>query len=143
MTTQPDTAWSGAVQRELDALQRSTDVRFVEFAARLDKLLTLTEYQADNRGSEIRLSTLNEKTRDNEQDLDQAKRELRESVESLRREILAERARSEAALEREIEDRKEQHSTYLAEKKEQFRWFISLVMIPIGIALVDLLVNKR
>jgi len=144
MTTQPDgPAWSGAVQRELDALQRSVDTRFADFTNRLDKLLTLTEYQADKRSSEIRLDNINEKVHDTEKDLDVLKRELRDSLELLRREILAERARFETAIQRETDERKDQHTSYLQEKKEQFRWFVSLVMIPIAIAVVDLLVNKR
>jgi hypothetical protein len=144
MSTVPDTnAWSGAVQRELDALQRSTDVRFVEFSTRLDKLLTLTEYHADLRGSDIRNQNISEKIHDSELDITALKTELRQSLDLLRNEIQAERTRFELALARETEERKEEHSSYLKEKKEQFRWFVSLVMIPLAIAIVDLLVNKH
>lgn len=143
MTTQTDgTAWSGAVQRELDALQRSVDSRFVDFGTRLDKLLTLTEYHADIRGTDIRNQNIADKLRESEQDLESFKRDVRQSFDTLHADILAERARWEAALNRETEERKSQYREFIQARKDQFRWFVSLVMIPIGIAIVDLIMKK-
>jgi hypothetical protein len=141
--TQPETpTWSGAVQRELDGLQRNVETRFTDFSSRLDRLLTLTEYYADKRSSDIQFSNLNEKVEDSEHDIENIKRDLRESLESLRRDIQAERERYEQAIGRETNARQTQHTGYLKARQEQFRWLMAMVMIPIAIAVVDLLVRK-
>jgi hypothetical protein len=143
MTTQPETQqWSGAVQRELDGLQRNVETRFTDFSSRLDKLLTLTEYYADKRSSDIRFENLNEKVHDSEDDIESLTREMRESLESLRRDILAERERYTTAISTETTTRQTEHKSYIKARQEQFRWLVSLVMIPIAIALVDLLAKK-
>lgn len=142
--TQPETpTWSGAVQRELDGLQRNVETRFTDFSSRLDKLLTLTEYYADKRSSDIRFENLNEKVEDSEHDIDDLRREIRDSFESLRRDITAERTRYEQAIGNETNERKTQHTSYLKARQEQFRWLMSMVMIPIAIAIVSLLVTKK
>lgn len=142
--TQPETqTWSGAVQRELDGLQRNVETRFTDFSSRLDKLLTLTEYYADKRSYDIQFSNLNEKVEDSEHDIEDLKRELRDSFESLRHDIQAERERYEQAIGRETDERQTQHTGYLKARQEQFRWLMSMVMIPIAIAIVDLLVTKK
>lgn len=142
--TQPETpTWSGAVQRELDGLQRNVETRFTDFSSRLDKLLTLTEYYADKRSSDIRFENLNEKVEDSEHDIEDIRREIRDSFEAFRRDIAAERTRYEQAIDKETSDRQTQHSGYLKARQEQFRWLMSMVMIPIAIAIVDLLVTKK
>lgn len=143
MTHEQIPTWSGAVQRELDGLQRSVETRFTDFSSRLDKFLTLTEYQADKRSSDIRFDNLNEKVDDTEQDIEDIKRELRDSFESLRREILAERQRYETAISNEATTRQTQHTGYIKARQEQFRWLMSMVMIPLAIAIVDLLATKK
>jgi hypothetical protein len=131
--TQPDVqAWSGAVQRELDGLQRNTDLRFADLSAHLDKLLTLTEYAADKRSLDLRFDNLAERAHDSERDLESVKSEVKESFNLLRKEIMTERTA-----------REKQHSDFLAEKKSQFRWLVSMVMIPIGIAIVTLIMSKK
>lgn len=143
MTTQPENTWSGAVQRELDGLQRNVDTRFTDFSNRLDKLLTLTEYSADKRASDIRFDNLNEKVDDSEQDIEDLKRDLRTSVESLRRDILLERERYEAAIEHETQARQDEYKSFIKARQEQFRWLVSMVMIPLALAIVDLLTTKK
>lgn len=131
--TQPDVqAWSGAVQRELDGLQRNTDTRFADLSARLDKLLTLTQYEADKRSFDIRFDNLTERSHDAERDLESVKNEIKEALNLLRKEIIAERTARET-----------QHKDFLADKKSQFRWLVSMVMIPIGIAVVTLIMSKK
>lgn len=130
MTTQPE--WSGAVQRELDGV----NTRFAEFSTRLDKLLTLTEYQSDKRVVDIRFENLNEKVDDNEKDIEKLKEDVRQSFQQLRNEVFT-------ALQAESEDRKKAMKEFIEAKKSQFRWLVSMVMIPIGIALVELLIPKK
>ena len=143
MTTPPENTWSGAVQRELDGLHRNVESRFTDFSSRLDKLLTLTEYYADKRSSDIRFDNLNEKVDDSENEIADLKRELRDSFESLRRDILAERQRYEDALEHETETRQNEYKSFIKARQEQFRWLVSMVMIPLAIAIVDLLTTKK
>lgn len=144
MTSQPNAPdWSGAVQRELDSLQRIVDTRFVDFSSRLDRLLTLTEYYADKRSSDIRFDNANEKIDDNETDISALKLDLRNSFEALRHDIMEERNRYERAVDKETTDRKKQHNDYLKARQSQFRWLVSMVMIPITIAIIDLIVSKR
>lgn len=143
MTHDDSPTWSGAVQRELDGLQRNVETRFTEFSSRLDKYLTLTEYQADKRSADIRFDNLNEKVDDSENDIESLRHELRDSFESLRREILAERQRYETAISNEATTRQTQHTGYIKARQEQFRWLMSMVMIPIAIAIVDLLATKK
>jgi len=144
MPTQPNTPnWSEAVQRELDSLQRNVDTRFVDFSSRLDRLLTLTEYYADKRSSDIRFENINEKIEDTESDIEALRLDLRNSFESLRRDLMKERNRYEASLNKETTERKKEHSDYLKSRQSQFRWLISMVMIPITIAIVDLVVSKK
>jgi hypothetical protein len=144
MTTQPDpNTWSGAVQRELDGLQRNIESRFTDFSNRLDRLLTLTTYEADKRSSDIRFDNLNEKVEDAEHDIESLKTELRASFDSLRADILAERARYERALEDESNERKTEHKGYIKARQEQFRWLVSMVMIPIAVAIVTLFTSSK
>jgi seryl-tRNA synthetase len=133
MTTQPEPqAWSGAVTRELDGVQ----TRFNDFSNRLDKLLTLTEYHADRRVDDLKFANLSEKIDDNETDLQTIHRELRESFATLKHEV-------QTALTRETDERNRSIKEYIDAKKSQFRWLVSMVMIPLGIALVELLVPKK
>lgn len=143
MTTQPENQWSGAVQRELDGLQRNVDIRFTDFTSRLDKLLTLTEYYADKRSSDIRFDNLNEKVDDSEQDIETLKRDLRDSFESLRRDLLLERERYEAAIGHESQTRQNEYQSFIKARQEQFRWLVSMIMIPLALAIVDLLTTKK
>jgi hypothetical protein len=136
MTTQPETNWSGSVQRELDGLQRSVDNRFTDVLTRLDKLVTLTEYQADKRVTDIQLQGINDKIDDNETDLATFHHELKEALNTLRHEVMA-------AIAAERDDRSKSIKEYIDAKKSQFRWLVSMVMIPLGIALVDLLIHKK
>ena len=144
LMTQPETpTWSGAVQRELDGLQRNVETRLTDFSSRLDRLLTLTEYDADKRSLELRFSTVNDKLDDGETDLHELKTELRDSFQSLRRDIAVERERYDAAINREKEARETQHKAYIQSRQDQFRWLLSMVMIPIAIALVQLIASKK
>jgi hypothetical protein len=144
LMTQPETqTWSGAVQRELDGLQRNVETRFTDFSNRLDKLLTKLEYDADKRSSDIRFDNLNEKVEDSEHDIDDLKRELRESFESLRRDIITERTRFETAIAHETDTRQNEYKGFIKARQEQFRWLVSMIMIPLAIALVDLLATKK
>lgn len=129
MTTQPE--WSGAVQRELDGLQRSVDQRFADFSNRLDKLLTLTEYYADKRGLDLRFTNINEKLEDSENDLRLLATEVRQSLADLRN-----------AISNEGKERDKAFTKVADERKSQFRWLVSMVMIPIAVAIVDLVVKK-
>lgn len=135
--------WSVAVQRELDSLQRSVDARFSDFSSRLDKLLSQIEYSADKRSLDIRFTNINEKIDDTETDVDKLKDEIRNSVNALRTDLLAERARYERAIAREADDRKKSHEDYLKARQSQFRWLVSMVMIPITIAIVTLWTSKN
>lgn len=144
LMTQPEIpTWSGAVQRELDSLQRNVETRLTDFSARLDRLLTLTEYDADKRSLELRFSTVNDKIDDGETDLHELKTELRDSFQTLRRDIAVERERYESAINREKEARETQHKAYIQSRQDQFRWLLSMVMIPIAIALVQLIASKK
>lgn len=132
MTTQPEnTSWSGAVQRELDSVQRSVDSRFADLTNRLEKLLTLTEYNSDKRLSELQFRNLQEKIDD-----------VESAIVELRREVIAERTRYENALAEEVRNRQTEHNTYIQQRQQYFRWTVSMVMIPIAIALVQLFLKK-
>lgn len=143
MTTPPENTWSGAVQRELDSVHRNVDSRFTDFSNRLDRLLTLTEYYADKRSSDIRFDNINEKIEDSEHDIEVLQRELRESFESLRRDLISERERYESAIGHETTTRQEEYKNFIKARQEQFRWLVSMIMIPLAIALVDLLATKK
>jgi Skp family chaperone for outer membrane proteins len=142
MTQSETPTWSGALQRELEGIRRNTENRFTDFSNRLDKLLTKLEYDADKRYLDTKFDNINEKLQDSEEDVEVIKRELRDSLESLRRDLLAERQRYETAINQEARTRQTEHTGYIAARQEQFRWLVSLVMIPIAIAVVDLLVRK-
>jgi hypothetical protein len=143
MTTQPEPIqWSGAVQRELDGLQRNVETRFTDFSSRLDKLLTKLEYDADKRASDIRFDNLNEKVHDSEDDITAIKLEVRASFETFRRDIQTERERYEKAITDEAKLRTEEHKSYIKARQSQFRWLVSMVMIPLAIGVVDLLFKK-
>jgi hypothetical protein len=131
MTTPENQMWSGAVQRELDGLQRTVDSRFVDFSLRLDKLLTLTEYHADQRAIDIRLENITERVHESDHDIDLVKTEVRTSFQALQKEILAERQRFEDAL------RKQQEA-----QQSRFRWLVSMVLIPVVGFAVELMLKR-
>lgn len=133
MTTQTNTpGWSAVVQRELDSLQRSVDTRFVDFSSRLNGLLPTNEFLADKRSSHIRFDNIKEKINDCVTDLDNLKREILGEIEKL-----------ETAIAKEASDRKKEHKDYIKARQSQFRWLVSMVMIPLTIAIVDLLMSKK
>lgn len=142
--TQPNTPnWSGAVQRELDSLQRSVDTRFVDFSSRLDRLLTLTEYYADKRSADIQFANINDNINDSENDISAVKEDLRNSLESLRMAMAVDRERLERAIAKETSNRQKEHKDYIKARQSQFRWLVSMVMIPITIAIIDLFMSKK
>ena len=142
MTQPENTSWSGAVQRELDGLNRSVDSRFVDLNSRLDKLLPLNEYNSDKRLFDLQFHNLEEKIDDVERDLETQKTEFRNAINELHREVAAERARYEAALASEVSNRQKDHNTYVEQRRSLFRWTVSMVMIPIALVLLQIILKK-
>jgi hypothetical protein len=131
MTTPENPNWSGAVQRELDGLIRNLDSRFADFALRLDKLLTLTEYHADQRAIDIRFTNLTDRSHEADRDIELLKTEVKNSFQLLQKEILSERQRFEDALHKQQEA-----------QQSRFRWLVSMVLIPVVGFAVELLLRK-
>lgn len=120
MTLQPDLNspdkgnWSWAVQRELDGFQRTTDNRILEMANRIDKAVSGIEYTADKRFFDSQISN------------------LQSHIDDLKR-----------ALEEETAERKKEHEEYVKTRQTQFRWFVSMIIIPIVLGVVQLLMSKK
>jgi hypothetical protein len=120
MSMQPDQSaalgerWSWAVQRELDSFQRASDIRLTEFANRLDKVVSLVEYAADKRSSDLQLANIAAHIVEIKKDLDD-----------------------------EITERKRQHEEYVKARQAQIRWYISMILIPIVLGVVQLLMSSK
>jgi hypothetical protein len=106
--------WSWAVQRELDGFQRTVDNKFAELANRVDKSVSTVEYVADKRAVDIQ--------RDN---------------------ILQHIADIKKDLEDEIRERKHAHEEYVKSRQSQFRWFVSMIIIPVVLGVVQLVMSSK
>lgn len=120
MTMQPDQnasqseRWSWAVQRELDGFQRTIDSKFAELANRIDKVVSNVEYVADKRSSDIQLANILQHIADVKKDL-----------------------------EDEIDERKTAHIEYIKARQSQFRWFVSMILVPTVLVVVQLLMSSK
>jgi hypothetical protein len=120
MTMQPDPnasfngMWSWAVQRELDGFQKTMDNKFSELTNRIDKVVSSIEYAADKRSSDIQLANLIEHISEIKTDL-----------------------------EKETLERKKEHDEYVKTRQVQFRWFVSMIIIPIVLGIVQLVMSKK
>lgn len=148
MTTQPDpnasnNAWSWAVQRELDDLKRGIEQRLDSMATRVGSSVSNVEYAADNRTLNLQLSTLKDKLRDVESDVQIVKSDMVKSVDELKRDNATEHASLRQAIQNEVADRQKQAKEDISARQSQFRWMISAVLIPIVLAVMDLMLNKK
>lgn len=120
MTMQPDQntpqneRWSWAVQRELDGFQRTFESKFVELATRIDKVVSNAEYVADKRSIDIQLANLLKDIADLKKDLDD-----------------------------EIDERKQAMAEAQEARQSQFRWFVSMILVPIVLVVVQLLMSSK
>lgn len=120
MTMQPDQntfqseRWSWAVQRELDGFQRIMDNKFAEVTSRIDKGVSNVEYVADKRSSDIQLANVLQQIAELKKDLDD-----------------------------EIDERKKTMAEAQAARQSQFRWFVSMILVPIVLVVVQLLMSSK
>lgn len=120
MTMQPDQftsqgeRWSWAVQRELDGFQRTMDNKFAEMANRIDKGISNVEYVADKRSADIQLANVLQQIAELKKDLDD-----------------------------EINERKKSAAEAQAARQSQFRWFVSMILVPIVLVVVQLLMSSK
>lgn len=114
MTTQPDPQWSWAVQSELDSLKRGTEQRLSELSSRIDKTVSGVEYTADKRFQDLQLATITDKLDD-----------------------------LETAIQNETITRVSEQKDDMRSRQTQFRWMISAVLVPIVLAVMDLMLNKK
>lgn len=118
MTTQPDPhtvgTWSWAVQSELDGLKRGTEQRLHDMSAKIDNAVSSVEYTADKRFTGLQFDTVNDKIDD-----------------------------LETAIQSEITNRITDQKEDIKTRQAQFRWMISAVLVPIVLAVMDLMLNKK
>lgn len=120
MTIQPDQntpqneRWSWAVQRELDGFQRTFDSKFAELATRIDRVVSNVEYVADKRSADIQLANVLKEIADLKKDLDD-----------------------------EVDERKKTQAEAVEARQSQFRWFVSMILIPIVLVVVQLLMSSK
>lgn len=149
MTMQPDQflsqseRWSWAVQRELDGFQRTLDSRLSELANRIDRAVGNNEYVADKRSSDIQLSNVLHQISDVSKDLEALRTHCDTELRGIRSFYDSEVLRLERIIAEESKERKEDHKEYVRSKQSQMRWFVSMVLIPTVLVIVQLLMSHK
>lgn len=148
MTTQPDpnassNAWSWTVQRELDDLKRGTNQRLENMATRVGSSVSNVEYVADKRTSDLQILTIKDKMDDIESDISTVKADMVKSHDELKRDNAAEHSSLRQAIQAETLAREKQTEKDVTARQSQFRWMISAVLVPIVLAIMDLMLNKK
>lgn len=142
--------WAWAVQREIDNLQRTMESRHAELAARIDRVVSSTEYSADKRAAEQQYRTLLERLGGIDKDVELFKRDFTDRLEALRKEHDTDIDKVGLLLDTEKKtreaDRREDHKSLEEDREraasaqvEKKRWLIAAVLIPTLVALVPFL----
>lgn len=142
MTIQPDPQWSWAVQRELDGL-RGTPERLNDMATRINSSVTNVEYNADKRSFDLQVTNIKDKIDDVEHDSVTLKADIIRMIDEVKRENATEHAKLDKAIQDEVTARQNQQKEDTAARQQHFRWMISAVLIPIVLAVMDLMLNKK
>jgi len=141
--------WAWSLQREIDNLHRLIETRYSELSARIDRVVSATEYNADKRATDQLYTTMLDRFSGLDKDVEIFKREVTDRLESLRVEydadidkvaMLLNSEKSTREAER-LEDMKKITSAY--EKAEDARqskkqWIYAAILVPILIALIPL-----
>lgn len=147
MTTQPNPdasgAWSWAVQRELDSLKQETNTRLADMATRASSAVTNVEYIADKRFVELQLNNLKDSINDVEKDITTLKTDMTKVVDEQKRDNTIEHQRLDKAIQDEAVARVQQQKEDAKARQSQFRWIISAVLVPVVLAVMELLLNKK
>ena len=134
-------SWSA--RKTLEAQEINNDRRFNELSRQLDKLVSSIEYAADKRVIDSQWTNLHDRVVEVQKELVEFKHDIQLIFENLRRETTAEHTRLEKLVSDESESRKREHENYLREKRSAIRWFVSVVIIPITIAIIDYITTKH
>lgn len=145
MTTQPDPTnnWSRAVQIELDGLKQGVENRLNDLASRVSSFVSNAEYNADKRSTEIQVTNLKDKIHDVETDATTLKSDVIKLIDELKLDNAAAHIRLEQAIQAEVLARQQERKDEIAARQNQFRWLLSAVLIPIVLAVMDLMLNKK
>lgn len=145
MTTQPDptNGWGWSDRREIDNRLIIAEQHLNDLTNRLDRLLSVSEYNADKRTSEVITHTLQDKLAELEVKVREFVKEQRELVIAIRREI----AQGDENLHQEIlqeaaSRRKQQEEEHKA-RQSQMRFLVSVILVPTVLAVVQLLMSHR
>lgn len=137
--------WAWAIQREIDNLQKTMETRYSELSARIERVVSGTEYNADKRALDQQHTALLDKIGNIDKDVEIFKREFHDRLELLRKEHDADLDKVGLLLDTEKKtreaDRKEDQQALEATASAQIekkRWLVAAVMIPIAIALIPL-----
>ncbi len=138
--------WAWAIQREIDNLQKTMETRYSELSARIERVVSGTEYNADKRALDQQHTALLDKIGSIDKDVEIFKREFHDRLELLRKEHDADLDKVGLLLDTEKKtreaDRKEDQQALEDTANAQIekkRWLIAAVMIPIAIALIPLM----
>lgn len=124
-----------SVQKELDGLQKQVDSRFSSILAKLDKLVTLTEHDAEKRINDLRFNGIQEDVSDLKKDINHLDSTMAAHFTTLQNAIQTETtARSNAFSEAATNETKRK-AEELSNRRQKVFLILGLV-IPSVIALV-------
>ncbi len=142
--------WAWAIQREIDNLQKTMETRYAELSARIDRVVSATEYNADKRASEQQHTAVLDRISNLDKDVDLFKREYNDRLEILRKEhdtdidkvgilLDTEKKTREADRKEDLRNAEEDKERMATAQVERKRWLIAAVLIPTMVALVPFL----
>lgn len=141
--------WAWSLQREMDTLHRLIETRYSELSARIDKVVSSTEYSADKRTAEQQHMSLVERLGDMDKEVELFKRDTAERLDAIRKEhdtdidkvgLLLNTEKNTREAER-IEDLKqvaEAHEKADAARTDRKRWLLASIVIPVLVMLIPL-----
>lgn len=144
MTLQPDpTTWSRAVQIELDGLKQGIENRLNDLASRVSSFVSNAEYNADKRSMDLQVLNIKDRIHDAETDAVVLKTDVIKLIDELKVDNATAHTRLEQAIHTEVLARQQERKDEIAARQNQFRWLLSAVLIPIVLAVMDLMLNKK
>lgn len=130
----------GSIQRELDGLQRHVEDRFKELTALLDKTVSLLEYRADQKITDLRFTGMQDDVSELKNFMNRLETQFQRDFKALQEALIAEgEARRKAFQDEEANDSKKEYETRRSRREKTF-FFIGIV-VPSIVTLVATLIQ--
>lgn len=112
-------------------------------ADRVNSFVSEPVYNSDKRNIDLQMTNLRDKIDDVETDAVVLKSDVIKLIDEFKRDNAVAHGKIEKAIQDEVTARQQQQKEEATARQTHFRWMISAVLIPIVLAIMDLVLNKK